>query len=75
MVWKGDKGHAHDAHGNNMNDKMQHGKHKAMLDMTKMQHEMAWDEYALYGDDIWWLKGIWQEAQMQYGKERWQWKE
>ena len=41
MVGKGYKGHAHDAHGNNMNDKMQHGKHKAMLDMTKMQHEMA----------------------------------
>ena len=38
---RGYKGHAHDAHGNNMNDKMQHGKHKAMLDMTKMQHEMA----------------------------------
>ena len=24
MVEKGGQGHAHDAHGNNMNDKMQH---------------------------------------------------
>ena len=37
MVWKGGQGHAHDAHGNNMND--------------KMQHEMTWDENALYDDD------------------------
>ena len=51
--WKGGQGHAHDAHGNNMND--------------KMQHEMAWDENALYDDDIRWLKWIWQEAQMQNG--------